>query len=580
MSRSTHAVPRPRRAAARRAAAALVAAGAVALLAGPASAVAATVKYVPTAGGKHHITYVAGPLEDNNLQITQDVFQGVTRYTFDDVVPVTIGGGPCFRSPTGDETVVTCSPVQLPGAKFDRAIVDLDDGTNSLFHDSSLPLTASANEATKNTFRGGSGNDTLHGSLTGDDFLSGGAGDDGLFGQAGADEILPGPGNDTVFGGDGSDHLRTGPGHDAMSGGPGVDLVDYVGYLVPVKVTIDNVANDGADGEGDNVKADVEEVKGGHGNDELIDLAGAGNGIYGGPGDDTLDGGAGSDATLAGGAGNDTIMGGTDNDMLFGGPGHDTLEGESGRDLVAGEQDVDLLVGGPGPDSLQGGTGIDRVSYESSLLPVTVDLDGASGDDGIIGEGDSVGADVEGITGGPGADRLTGNASANSIAGLDGNDVIDGGLAADSLFGGNDSDTLRSNDGAADTSVHCGAGQDQLDADSADSPFECESPAAPAVGIGPKRARIDRHGRIKLQLHCWATSAERCTGTLKLKRQARTVASRSFTIASGATAKVRVPLAREARPAAGKKLRVQALTWTRDASGREWTSQRALTLSR
>jgi serralysin len=85
---------------------------------------------------------------------------------------------------------------------------------------------------------------------------------------------------------------------------------------------------------------------------------------------------------------------------------------------------------------LLGGAGRDMVEYQGYKKPLTVSLDGVSGDDGVAGEHDTVGADVELLNGGAGNDRLVGNAAANLIRGFDGNDTILGGGGNDELHGG------------------------------------------------------------------------------------------------------------------------------------------------
>jgi hypothetical protein len=62
-----------------------------------------------------------------------------------------------------------------------------------------------------------------------------------------------------------------------------------------------------------------------------------------------------------------------------------------------------------------------------------VDLGGAAGDDGETGEGDTVGADFEGILGGSGNDVLTGGP---------GDDLLDGGPGADQMNGGGGDDVV------------------------------------------------------------------------------------------------------------------------------------------
>jgi Ca2+-binding RTX toxin-like protein len=147
----------------------------------------------------------------------------------------------------------------------------------------------------------------------GSDTLTGTPGDDAIYGLAGNDNLNGLQGNDDLYGGPGADDIR---------GGPGDDAVSYGGVSAPVTVTLDDRANDGAAGAGDNVHGDVED-------------------IYGGTGDDSLTGDA-ADNTIDGGAGNDTIVGGTGFDFLYGGAGNDVLDARDG------EQDV--VDCGPGDD--------------------------------------------------------------------------------------------------------------------------------------------------------------------------------------------------------------------------------------
>jgi Ca2+-binding RTX toxin-like protein len=152
---------------------------------------------------------------------------------------------------------------------------------------------------------GGDGDDTMRGGA-GADAVSGDAGDDALYGEAGGDTLAGGAGADALYGGDdgdllsggdgadaltgegGDDTLSGGQGADAMSGGAGSDTVTYEGLDVPVRVTLDGAADDGAAGEGDNAQADVENIVGSDKNDVLSGSAAA-NSITGGPGNDTID---------------------------------------------------------------------------------------------------------------------------------------------------------------------------------------------------------------------------------------------------------------------------------------------------
>lgn len=276
---------------------------------------------------------------------------------------------------------------------------------------------------------------------------------EGIRGGAGNDTLIGNEGANTLEGGPGDDLLEAGFGADELIGGTGDDGADYSGRASPVIVDLDGSAgDDGETGEGDTVGADVEDIFGGSGSDTLIGNA-SGNSLEGGSGDDVLDGGLGDDL-LAGGGGDDLAdystrtgsvavdldgavgddgelgegdtVGGDVEDVL-GGSGDDVLGGNQSDNLVDGGAGDDLLDGRLGADKLVGGGDLDIVDYSERTSSLTVDLDGALGDDGETGEGDTVGADVEGILGGSGADTLTGNA---------GDNLLDGGLGADVLVGG------------------------------------------------------------------------------------------------------------------------------------------------
>ncbi len=151
--------------------------------------------------------------------------------------------------------------------------------------------------------------DNLVGSI---DLILGGSGNDSMTGS-GRDEVLIGDeGNDTLVGGAGEDVLDGGPGADVYRGGDGIDTADVIGtapglaFARDLRVTLDDVADDGAAGEGDNVASDIEDIDADAGNDTLVGTAGF-NILNGRAGNDTIDGGAGDDIFL-GGAGDDTIL--------------------------------------------------------------------------------------------------------------------------------------------------------------------------------------------------------------------------------------------------------------------------------
>jgi hypothetical protein len=157
-----------------------------------------------------------------------------------------------------------------------------------------VPLTGSGTNppglnpgACSNDQNGTAGNDTLTGTIAGDN-LFGFAGNDRLNGLAGDDCLTGGPGNDRLNGGNGTDVLEGGPGNDVASGGNGVD-----------------------------------KLNGGSGRDRLS----------GGAGKDTLNGLSGNDS-LTGGAGNDKLGGSTGNDKLNGGAGRNSYNGGPGNDTI------------------------------------------------------------------------------------------------------------------------------------------------------------------------------------------------------------------------------------------------------
>lgn len=135
--------------------------------------------------------------------------------------------------------------------------------------------------------------------------------DDVLVGDAGNNVIEGRAGNDTLVGGEGIDRFVEGPaadGADRMFGGGGAnDQVDYRARTGGVNVTLDDRAGDGAPGEGDDVRTDVEHAAGGSGSDTLTG-SGSSNVLEGGSGIDTLAGlGANDYLIVSDGKGDDTV---------------------------------------------------------------------------------------------------------------------------------------------------------------------------------------------------------------------------------------------------------------------------------
>jgi hypothetical protein len=129
--------------------------------------------------------------------------------------------------------------------------------------------------------------------------------DDVLRGTPGADTLSGGAGNDRLSGDRGDDILAGGSGNDDLSGGPRADAVVY-SDAASVRVTLDDLANDGPPGEQDNVQIDIETVYGSRGADRLSGND-ADNVLDGGDGDDVIDG-SGGDDQIFGAAGADRLL--------------------------------------------------------------------------------------------------------------------------------------------------------------------------------------------------------------------------------------------------------------------------------
>lgn len=264
--------------------------------------------------------------------------------------------------------------------------------------------TLTAEAATAITLNGGDGNDVLIGSSAAD-VLNGDVGNDTLRGKDGNDTLSGGVGDDTF------DEEAAATGEDVCNGGAGTDTVDYSARTSAIKVTMDGSAADDGDvtgNEKDNIKNDVENIKGSDQNDDIT--------------------------------GNDS------NNVITGGDGDDTLKGGIGDDTFK-EGTADT-----GSDTINGGTGVDTVDYSGRTNDVTALLDGTAAS-GEASEADTLKDDVENLTGGAGDDTLTGNGSANELVGGAGNDTLNGGAGDDILEGG-------AAGNAEDNVLNCGTGGD------------------------------------------------------------------------------------------------------------------------
>jgi Ca2+-binding RTX toxin-like protein len=426
-----------------------------------------------------------------------DALSGKTndvKFVKDGASIVVTDGDAGARAKAGSNCRMTLVANPITQRSFVSCLADTVEAVNVTLGSGNDRSLNSAN--TRSNMKGDAGRDRLFGGTDYDglwggadnDYLDGGKGGDSLFGEGGNDQLVGGEGDDHFSGGDGDDIYNGGSGADDFVVSPGADLfiggddpgrlqsVDGVTYQFtaqPVRVTLDNQANDGVAGEGDNVRDDVERVNGGDVGDELIGSFGA----------DVLAGLSGDDK-LRGGPGIDELRGGYDQDDLRGGDANDFLDGDDGDDTLVGDQGDDTLDGGRGADVMRGGTETDTVVYSGRDVPVSVDFDGAA-DDGQAGEADNAGVDVENAIGGNAGDKLTGDERSNLLLGGAGDDELDGGAGGDTLNGGDGADRITSRDGVADDVV-CGAGADTVIADAVDTvAADCETVELPQAPVTP-----------------------------------------------------------------------------------------------
>lgn len=433
-------------------------------------------------------------------------------------------------------TLVVAGTVRCLDGAVGSVVVDGNEGADTInFNRSVLADTFTGN--------GGGGSDVLSTALStglgsGTETLNGGLGEDTLTGSDAAAPKLNGnddndtlnagtgrfgsgdtggPGNDVLNGNnEQSDRFHSEPGADTYSGGTrprppqlsagdeffqapraASDAMFYSGAAA-VSVTLDDVANDGAAGEGDNVKSDIESISGGDGND-VLDASSAATEpktLSGGRGDDTLTGGA-KDDVLSGDNGFDTLNGGAGDDRfadedesidpldpVTDQAGNDTYNGGDGDDSFFAASTIDTTDpanttqrgSGLGADAYNGGAGVDFIYVGRTAVsprtpdandpsdtltthvPVSVTLDGVA-NDGHPGAAYRIAGDIEDVSTGEGADTIVGNDLSNVLAGGGGNDTINGLGGVDLIYGDNGIDAITSRDLGFDK-VNCGLGVD------------------------------------------------------------------------------------------------------------------------
>jgi Ca2+-binding RTX toxin-like protein len=343
---------------------------------------------------------------------------------------------------------------------------------------------------------GSSNADVLTGS-TATNTINAGAGDDTIFGSGGSDSIDGGVGSHDIIdysvnaAGTANDRAVTVylGGFDEVGNNSSSHSVTmpagYTGYGLNDLAVANTVVAD--------YYANVEDVRGGGGNDILIGTTGI-NTIYGGSGNDTLGGGGGGDR-LDGGGGTDTVTyawesigvsvylggttqtgaavgglslsgsytgGGFDNgkvdyyasienvvgsankDFIVGSSGDNVITGYGGADTIYGMGGNDTIFGGLGSESIDGGSGTDTINYSTASGGVSVDLNSSFATSiGGVSFTDTL-VSIENIVGSTsGNNVLGGNSLNNTIWGGTGSDTLwGGGGTADVLYGGTGNDTF------------------------------------------------------------------------------------------------------------------------------------------
>jgi Ca2+-binding RTX toxin-like protein len=335
-------------------------AGGALLLGGAAPALAVTVStdsatISVTGGGEANNVIVSSGIDGASIEVTdaaglQAGAGCVLNESFGKVECPLPTGAIVVDLGAGDDTLGVLSLAASGAILEGRVSASLGDG-NDTFKGSEVGESVS----------GGAGVDTLEGEQ-GNDTLDGGAGDDTIDGDRGADVLTGGDGND-AFDPDG----YAGSGEwaaDVVDGGAGVDTADLYGAggaeadRPKFNLTLDGVANDGRDGEGDNITA-VEKFKFAAagtfvGDDAANEVTAPEVGAAG-----SYDGRGGDDIIIAGDAHGDVVTGGAGNDQLTAGFGNDTIVGGPGRDIInadragrCNEMHCDLPGGALGDDTI------------------------------------------------------------------------------------------------------------------------------------------------------------------------------------------------------------------------------------
>jgi len=413
-------------------------------------------------GGSYTGVYIRGSSGDDLLDFTGAMLTAITKIDGGAGNDIILGseGNDVILGSAGDDTISGGGgndTFQYTGTAAGNDIVDGGAGTDSIVALANSTIIRLAGLSNVETISGGSftgvkiagsGNadilDFTNVTLTAIASIDGGAGDDIMTGNAAANTIAGGNGNDWLSGGDGNDTLtgdegddvlNGGTGNDVLNGGNGIDWVEYSDRTANMTVNLGVTIAQTVTGLELDTISNVENVRGGSGNDTLTGNASA-NILVGGLGNDTLSGAGGND-TLKGGAGNDVMDGGAGTDTvdysemtanlsvslavttaqavatgktdtitnvenLVGGSGNDTLTGSSLANILSGGAGADRITGGAGNDTIDGGSGTDvavfsglSTTYSISTLNGSIQIvDNATTQDGNDGTDTLTGVEI------------------------------------------------------------------------------------------------------------------------------------------------------------------------------------------
>jgi Ca2+-binding RTX toxin-like protein len=549
----------------------------------------------------------------------------------DDNVTVSVSGGLLVHGQvTGglasgsDWDSATAGNQTVPADGTFSVVVNGGDGNDS------ITVLAKTTEIAGATLNGDGGDDVLTGADT-NDVLHGGDGNDRLTGAKGSDEMDGDAGNDTLV-------WNNGDASDTMNGGDGNDTAEVNGNAtLGDTFTIAPEAQPGLiDFKRTNLvpftlqtSTEHFQVNGLGGDDSLTSVDGVGARTL-----LAVDGGAGADV-IKGSDGPDLIVGGEGNDTLDGGAGDDRIVGDRGSDTMNGDAGDDTLVwnNGDGSDVLNGDDGRDDVEVNgapaagdvftvqpngariafarSNLVPFTLDIgssetmhaNGLGGDDTIT-VGDVGGYSVT-AAGGAGNDTLTGGNGSETFLGGSGNDTISPGGGIDFVSGDDGDDTVNVRDSTADLALG-GAGNDSVVADTPDldildgfenvdrtqvDPAQVVDTSTRPVTIRGGTVKVNRaRHTAAIKVSCPAGSPGNCTGSLVLRtagavhfrgvKAVLELGSARYDIAQGASATVKVKLAKGTERFADRKghLRALAIAST-GSSGKIASTTQGLTLA-